>query len=86
VGSEDEKRVLCQKADAVDDFLRDLEDTTQAQSSEIHGLKPALMEAFALAEEAKSRIQQINNPMYVCAADFWSCRDLNLVFIDSVTI
>jgi hypothetical protein len=81
VGSEDEKRVLCQKADAVDEFLRDLEDTTQAQSSEIHGLKPALMEAFALAEEAKSRMQQLNNPTYVCAVDFWSFRDLSLILI-----
>lgn len=62
MGSEDEKRVLCQKADALDEFLRALEDTTQAQSSEIYGLKPALMEAFALTEEAKSRIQHLNNP------------------------
>lgn len=85
MGSEDEKTNLCQKADALDGFLRDLKDTTQAQSSEIHSLKPALMEAFALVQEAKSRVQQLDSPMYVCAAEFWSFRDQNLVFIDSMS-
>lgn len=67
MGSEDEKRILCLKADALDEFWRELKDTTQAQSSEIHGLKSVLMEAFAWVEEAKSRTQQLNCPMYVYA-------------------
>jgi len=67
VGSEDEKRILCLKTDAMDEFWRELKDTTQAQSSEIHSLKSVLMEAFALVEEAKSRTQQLNCPMYVYA-------------------
>jgi hypothetical protein len=50
----------------MDAFLRELKDTTQAQSSEIRGLKSVLMEAFAWAEETKSRAQQLNSPMYVC--------------------
>jgi hypothetical protein len=65
VGSEDEKRGLCLKTDAMDEFWRELKDTTQFQSSEIHGLKSVLIEAFAWVEEAKSRTQQLNCPMYV---------------------
>ena len=64
----------------MDEFWRELKDTTQAQSSEIHGLKSVLMEAFAWVEEAKSRTQQLNCPMYVYAK-FWSFRGLHLVFI-----
>jgi hypothetical protein len=67
VGSEDEKRILCLKADAMDEFWRELKDTTQAQSLEIHCLKSLLMEAFAWLEETKSRTQQLNCPMYVHA-------------------
>jgi hypothetical protein len=73
VGTEDEKRILSQKADAMDVFWRELKDTTQAQSSEIHGLKCVLMEAFAWVEEAKSRLQQLNSPMYVCAETCICC-------------
>lgn len=65
VGTGDEKRILCEKADAMDIFWRELKDTTQAQSSEIRGLKSVLMEAFAWVEEAKSRLQQLNCPMYI---------------------
>ena len=65
MGSEDEKRILCLKADAMDEFWRELKDTTQAQSSEIHGLKSILLEAFAWFEEAKARTQQLICPMYV---------------------
>ncbi|PNF32473.1 hypothetical protein B7P43_G04906 [Cryptotermes secundus] len=65
VGTGEEKRNLCEKADAMDIFWRDLKDTTQAQSSEIRGLKSVLMEAFAWVEEAKSRLQQLNCPMYI---------------------
>lgn len=57
-------------------------DTTQAQSSEIRGLKSVLIEAFAWVEEAKSRLQQLNCPMYVCTK-IWSFRDLSLVLIAS---
>jgi hypothetical protein len=80
VGTEDEKRILCQKADGMDVFWRELKDTTLAQSSEIRGLKSVLMETFAWAEEAKSRLQQLNCPMYVCAK-IQSFKDLNLVLI-----
>jgi hypothetical protein len=85
VGTGDEKRILCEKADAMDIFWRELKDTTQAQSSEIRGLKSVLMEAFAWVEEAKSRLQQLNCPMYVCAK-IWSFRDLHLMFIDSFVL
>jgi hypothetical protein len=81
VGTEDEKRILCQKADAMDVFWRELKDTTQAQSSEIRGLKSVFMEACAWVQEAKSRLQQLNCPMYVYAK-IWSFGDLHLMFID----
>jgi nuclear pore complex protein Nup214 len=84
VGSEDEKRILYLKADAMDEFWRELKDTTQAQSSEIHGLKSVLMETFAWVEEAKSRTQQLNCPMYV-HTKFCSCRALQLMFVHSLS-
>ncbi|XP_069698621.1 nuclear pore complex protein Nup214 [Periplaneta americana] len=65
VGTEEEKKMLCQKVEVMDNFWRELKDTTQALSVEIHSLKSVLMEAFAWTEEAKSRAQQLTSPMYI---------------------
>ncbi|CAG2069119.1 unnamed protein product [Timema podura] len=57
--------VLLEKPEMLLEFFRELKETTVAQSSEIHELKTIMVEAFAWLEDARSKLNLLNNPSYI---------------------
>nr|XP_033326444.1 nuclear pore complex protein Nup214 isoform X1 [Megalopta genalis] len=54
-GTEEERRKLVDTSNIVDQFLRELRDTTNSLSSDIAYLKALLLQSFAWVEETKSK-------------------------------
>lgn len=54
-GTEDERRKLVEMSDVIDQFLRELRETTNSLSSDIAYLKALLLQSFAWVEETKSK-------------------------------
>nr|CAD7431607.1 unnamed protein product [Timema monikensis] len=65
IGQEEEMFVLLEKPEMLLEFFRELKETTVAQSSEIHELKTIMVEAFAWLEDARSKLNLLNNPSYI---------------------
>lgn len=54
-----------EKLEDLNEFWKELKETTVGQKSEIHAVKEDMMESFAWLEDAKSRNRQRKNPNYV---------------------
>ncbi|XP_001605944.1 nuclear pore complex protein Nup214 [Nasonia vitripennis] len=54
-GTEEERQLLIKKSDEIDEFLRELRETTNSLASDIAYLKALLLQSFAWIEESKSK-------------------------------
>ena len=61
IGTSSEKEQLVEKTTLIDEFLRDLQDTTTSLASDIAYLKGLLLQSFAWLEETKSKNSGIVN-------------------------
>ncbi|XP_058804767.1 nuclear pore complex protein Nup214-like [Phymastichus coffea] len=55
VGTDEERDLLVKKSEDIDEFLRELRDTTNSLASDIAYLKALLLQSFAWLEESKSK-------------------------------
>ncbi|KAK6641421.1 hypothetical protein RUM44_013132 [Polyplax serrata] len=65
VGKQDEKISLRKRLDELNEFCKEVKNTTSIQSCEIHSVVTDLMESFGWLEDAKSRNIQRKNPSFV---------------------
>uniref|UniRef100_A0A1B6DTN8 Nucleoporin Nup159/Nup146 N-terminal domain-containing protein n=2 Tax=Clastoptera arizonana TaxID=38151 RepID=A0A1B6DTN8_9HEMI len=65
IGSSKEKEAMQIKIHNIEQFLKELKETTVAQQCEVNALKTSLFESFSWLEEAKSLIECSNDPHFV---------------------